>query len=72
MMILRLLLNTNDIQDVYKNNGEYNPRKKHKVLIVSDNMIADMISNKILNLIITELFTRGRELNASIVFITQS
>ena len=35
-------------------------------------MIADMISNKKLNSIVTELFIRGRKLNISLVFITQS
>ena len=37
---------SNNMQDVYKNIEEYNPDKKHKVLIVFDDMIADMISNK--------------------------
>ena len=37
-----------------------------------DDMIADMINSKKLNPIVTELFTRGRKLNISIVFITQS
>ena len=46
--------------------------KKHKVLIVFDDMITDMINNKKLNSIVTELFIRGRKLNVSIVFITQS
>ena len=58
------------MQDVYKNIEEYNLGKKRKVLIVF-NMIADMI-NKKLNPIVTELFIRGRKLNISIVFITQS
>ena len=35
-------------------------------------MIADIIKNKKLNAIVTELFIRGRKLNISIVFITQS
>ena len=35
-------------------------------------MIADMIQTKNLNSILTELFIRGRKLNISIVFITQS
>ena len=35
-------------------------------------LIADMINNKKLNLVVTELFIRGRKLNISIVFITQS
>ena len=42
------------------------------ILIVFDDMIADMINNKILNSIVTELFIRGRKLNISLVFITQS
>ena len=63
---------SNDMQDVYKNIEDYNPEKKRKILIVFDDMIADMIDNKKLNPIITELFIRGRKLNVSIVFITQS
>ena len=63
---------SNDMQDVYENIEDYNPIKKRKILIVLDNMIADMISNNKLNPIVTELFIRGRKLNISIVFITQS
>ena len=48
--------------DVYKNLEDYNPNKNRKVLIVFDDMIADMINNKRLNLIVTELFIRGRKL----------
>ena len=43
-----------------------------KVLIVLDDMIADMISNKKLNSIVTKILIRGRKLNISLVFITQS
>ena len=46
-------------------------REKNKVLIVFDDMIADMINNKKLDSIVTELFIRGRKLNISIVFIMQ-
>ena len=63
---------SNDMQDVYKIIKEYNPGKKRKILIVFDDMIADMINNKKLNSIVTELFIRGRKLNISLVFITQS
>ena len=63
---------SNNMQDVYKNIEDYNPIKKRKVLIVFDDMIADMISNNKLNPIVTELFIRGRKLNISIVSITQS
>ena len=63
---------SNNMQDVYKNINEYNPGKKHKILIVFDDMIADMINNKKLNSIVTELFIRGRKLNISLAFITQS
>ena len=53
------------------NTEEYNPYKEHKVLIVSDDMIADMLNNKKLNLIVAQLFIRSRKLNISLVFITQ-
>ena len=60
------------MQDNYKNIEDYNPGKERKILIVFDDMIADMINNKKLNSIVTELFIRGRKLNICIVFITQS
>ena len=63
---------SNDLQDVYKNMEDYNPIKKRKVFIFFDDMIADMINNDKLNPIVTELFIRGRKLNISMVFITQS
>ena len=63
---------SNDMHDVYKNIDHYNPDKENKILIVFDDMIADMINNKTLNSIITELFIRGTKLNISLVCITQS
>ena len=58
--------------NIYKNIDDYNLDKENKILIVFDDMIADMIHNKKLNSIVTELFIRGRKLNISLVFITQS
>ena len=63
---------SNHMCDVYKNIDDYNPDKENKILTVFDDMIADMINNKKLNSIVTELFIRGRKLNISLVFITQS
>ena len=63
---------SNDMDYIYKNITEYNPNKKRRILIVFDDMIADMLSNKKLNPIVTELFIRGRKLNISLVFTTQS
>ena len=63
---------SNDMQDVCKNIDEYNVDKECKILIVFDDMIADMINNKKLNSIATELFIRSRKLNSSLVFITPS
>ena len=60
------------MDDIYKNIEEYNPNKKRKILIKFDYMIADILSNKKLNPIVAELFIRGRKLNISLVFITQS
>ena len=60
------------MQDVYENIEEHNLCKKRKVLIVFDDMIPDMINNKKLTPVVTELFISGRKLNISIVFTTQS
>ena len=60
------------MQDVYKNIEEYNLGNKRNILILFDDMIADMIDNKKLNPIVTELFIRDRKVNISIVFFTQS
>ena len=59
---------SNDMDDIYKNIEEYNPNKKQETLIVFDDMIADMLSNKKLNLIVTELFITGRKLSISPFF----
>ena len=63
---------SNDMQGVYKNIDEHNVDKERKILIVFDNMIADMINNQKLYSLVTELFIRGKKLNISLVFITQS
>ena len=63
---------SNDMRDLYKSIEDYNLGRERKILIVFDDMIAGMINNKKLNPIVTELFIRGRKLNISIVFITQS
>ena len=57
---------------VYKNINYYNPVKKSKILIVFDDMVADMIQNKKLNAIVTKFFITGRKLNISFVFNTKS
>ena len=56
------------MDDIYKNNEEYNPQKNRKVLIAFVDIIDDMLSNKKLNLIVTELFIRSRKLNIFLVF----
>ena len=61
-----------DIHKFIKNIEEYNVNKKRKILITFDYMIADMLSNKKINSILTELFITSRKLNISLVFITQS
>ena len=57
---------------IYKNIEEQNLNKKCKILIIFDDMIADVIINKNLNSVVTELFIRDRKLNISLVFITKS
>ena len=63
---------SNDMHDVYKNIDEHNLDKGNKILIVFNDMIANMINYKKLSSIVSELFIRGRKLNISLVFITQS
>ena len=60
------------MHNVYKNLRDYKTDKENKILIVFDDMIADMIHNKKLNSVVTEFFIRGIKLNISLVFITQS
>ena len=60
----------NDMDDIYEDIEQYNTDKEHKILIIFDNMIADLLINIKLNPIVTELFIRGRELNISLVSIT--
>ena len=60
------------MRNVSKNINHYNPDRENKISIVFNDMIADMIHNKKLNSIVTELFISGRKLNISLVFITQS
>ena len=61
---------SNDMYDVYKNIDNYNPDKENKILIVFNDMIADMISYEKLNSIVIELFIRCRKLNMFLVFIS--
>ena len=62
--------NTMDV--VYNNIDDYNPARKRKVLIVFDNMIPDIMSNKKFQTVVRELFIRCRKINISLVFISQS
>ena len=57
------------MQDIYKNIEENNPGKKRKLIIVFDDMFANMISNKKLNPVVTELFITSGKLNILLVFI---
>ena len=69
-MTLTLLLNTRMMWRMFiKNIEEFIPNKKRKILFVFDYMIADMLSNKELNPIITKLFIRSRKLNIYLLFI---
>ena len=63
---------SNPMDNVYENINDYNPSRKRKILIVFDDMIADIMINKKFQVIIKELFIRCRKLNISLAFITQS
>ena len=63
---------SNTMDDVYENIHDYNSSRKRKILIVFDDMMADIMTNKKFQAIITELFIRCRKLNISLAFIAQS
>ena len=62
----------NDMDNIDKNIGKYNPNKERKILNVFDDMIAHILSNKKRITVVTEFFIRGRKLNIPLVFIPQS
>ena len=63
---------SNAVDDVYENIDDYNPNRKRKILIVFDDMIADIMSNIKFQAVVKKLFIRCRKLNISLVFTTQS
>ena len=63
---------SNNMLNIDKNIEDCNPNKKRKILIVFVDMIANMLSNKKLNSMVTKLYIRGRKLNIFLVFITRS
>ena len=62
---------SNTMDDVYKNIDDYNLIRKSKKLIAFDDMIADIMDNRIFQAIIKKLFVRCRKLSISLVFTTQ-
>ena len=63
LMILKFFIENSDkMDDIYKNIKSYNPNQERKILIIFDDMIADMLNNKKLNPIVTELFISSRKL----------
>ena len=62
---------SNMMDDVYENINDYNLIRKRKILLVFDDMIADITTNKTFQATIKELFIRCRKLNISLVFIAQ-
>ena len=66
------MIQTHLLIDVYENIDDYNLSRRGKILIVFDDMIADIMGNKKFQAIIKKLFIRCRKLNVSLVFITQS
>ena len=63
---------SDDLNDELDDISDYNKNRDRKVLIVFDDMIADIEYNKNFKRIIKELFYRARKINVSIVFITES
>ena len=62
---------SNTMNDIYENIDDCNPNKNRKTLIIFDDMIADIMTNKKFQSIIKDLFIRCRKPNISLVFISQ-
>ena len=60
------------MEDIYENSIEYNPNQERKILIVFDDMFADMLSNKDLQQVVIKWINSSRKLNNSLAMITQS
>ena len=63
---------SNTMDDVYNNIDNYNLKRKRKILIVFDDMVADIVNNKKFQAIIKALFVRCKKLNIHLLFIKQS
>ena len=60
------------MDDIYINIEDYNKKRKRKFLIVFDDMISHVMSDKKAQQVLKELFIRCRKLNISLCFLTQS
>ena len=67
-----LIEHSNNMDDIYDDIEDYNKKRKRKVLIVFDDMISRIMSNKKTQQVLKELFLRCRKLNISLCFLTQS
>ena len=63
---------SNNMDSIYDDINDYNKKRKRKVLIVSDNMISHVMSDKKAQQVLKELLIRCRKLNTSLCFLTQS
>ena len=63
---------SSDMNDVLEDSNNYNKKRDKEVLIIFDDMIADIMRSEKFKAIVKELFVRCRKLNISIVFISQS
>ena len=63
---------SNNMDDIYDDIEDYNKKRKRNILIVLDDMISHVMSNKKAQQVLKELFIRCRKLNISLCFLTQS
>ena len=63
---------SNSMDDILSDIEDYNKKKKRKMLIIFDDMISHVISDKKAQQILKDLFIRCRKLNISLCFLRQS
>ena len=63
---------SNSVDDIFPQIEDYNKKRKRKILIIFDDMISHIMSDKKAQQILKDLFIRCRKLNISLCFLTQS
>ena len=69
---MHFIEHSNSMDDIYDDIEDYNKKRKRKVLIIFDDMISHVMSDKKAQQVLKDLFIRCRKLNILLCFLSQS